>query len=106
MLKLLKVLNMAKSLQRKVKVGFRLAMGEDVNRLSTKMWQDRITRRSITHIRMESGEYTLMETSQENKNPEIEWDFAWTSFTTKGLSPIQKSTLFQFSNNLCVNNQY
>ena len=83
-----------------------IAEGEDIKSLTTKMWQDRITRRSITHLRMENGECTLIETTQESRNWEVDWDTAWTSSSTKGLSPGQKSTLFEFSNNLCVNNQY
>ena len=45
--------------------------------LSTKMWQNRIRMRSVTHVRLpDSGLCELIETNQESANPEIDWEKA------------------------------
>ena len=72
--------------------------------LSTKQWQDRITKKWSTHVRDPSlGTFSLLSTTTEEQCPAADWSYTWQNIRLRGLSPEQKSTLFKFCNNLIPN---
>ena len=61
--------------------------------------------RSITHLRdPETGITDLIRTNQEEQI-QADWQNAWTLRRIKGLTPNQKTILFQFANGMLVNNE-
>ena len=79
--------------------------GEHIALLSTKMWQNRIRMRYVTHVRLpDSGLCELNETNQESMNPEIDWEKACSELSVTGLSPAHKGFIFMMSNDLLPNN--
>ena len=81
--------------------------GENISLLSTKMWQNRIRMRSVTHVRMpDSGLCELIETDQESKNPEINWEKSRSALSVPGLSPAHKGFIFMMTNDLLPNNAF
>merc|ERR1712218_178812 len=72
--------------------------------LSTKQWQDRLTQRSVTHVRDPlTSSHSLVPTTAEEKAPQIDWSRCWANIRQKGLSPVQKSTLFKLCHDLLPN---
>ena len=72
--------------------------------LSTKQWQDRLTQRSVTHVRDPlTSSHSLVPTTAEEKAPQIDWSRCWANIRQKGLSPVQKSTLFKLCHGLFPN---
>ena len=72
--------------------------------LSTKQWQERLTMRSVTHVRDPlTSCHSLLPTTAEEKAPQIDWNRCWSNMRLKGLSPLQKSTLFKLCHGLFPN---
>ena len=67
--------------------------------------QERVLERSITHLRdPETGITDLIRTNQEEQI-QADWHNAWSLRRIKGLTPNQKTILFQFANGMLVNNE-
>ena len=74
--------------------------------LSTRQWYTRIMERSVTaHKDPITGHPEFLNTSQELLYPDADWLNVWSMKLTRGLSPAQKSWLFEYQNNLHVNNE-
>ena len=74
--------------------------------LTTKQWYIRILERSVTARRDPvSGLPDFLKTSQELLFSEADWLNIWSMKLTRGLSPAQKSWLFEHQNNLHVTNE-
>ena len=72
---------------------------------TTKTWQERVTKRSITHNRdPQTGICTLIPTKQEDLNSDSDWDNIWQNMRCKGLTPSQTSYLFKMVHNLLPHN--
>ena len=56
--------------------------------------------RGITHVKDQHGSPVLIETEQEQNDPQVSWPTCWDMIRTRGLSPSQKSTLFNLLNHL------
>ena len=73
--------------------------------ITTRGWQDRITRRAITHVSdATSGICTMIETPLEESTEKREWGDMWTNSRCPGLSPENKSWLFKFCQDLLPTN--
>ena len=56
--------------------------------LSTKQWQDRITKKWSTHVRDPSlGTFSLLSTPAEENCPAADWGQTWQNIRLRGLSP-------------------
>ena len=74
--------------------------------LTTKQWYIRILERSVTaHRDPVSGLPDFLKTSQELLFPEADWLNIWSMKLSRGLSPAQKSWLFEHQNNLYATNE-
>ena len=74
--------------------------------LTTKQWYIRILERSVTARRDPvSGLPDFLKTSQELLFSEADWLNIWSMKLTRGLSPAQKSWLFEHQNNLHATNE-
>ena len=72
---------------------------------TTKTWQERVTKRFITHNRdPQTGICTLIPTKQEDLNSDTDWDNIWQNMRCKGLTPSQSSYLFKMVHNLLPHN--
>ena len=72
---------------------------------TTKTWQERVTKRFITHNRdPQTGICTLIPTKQEDLNSDTDWDNIWQNMRCKGLTPSQTSYLFKMVHNLLPHN--
>ena len=61
----------------------------------------------MTHVRMpDSGLCELIETDQESKNPEINWEKSRSALSVRGLSPAHKGFIFMMTNDLLPNNAF
>ena len=60
--------------------------------------------RSVTHVRDPlTSCHSLLPTTAEEKAPQIDWNRCWSNMRLKGLSPVQKSTLFKLCHGLFPN---
>ena len=83
----------------------RAEWGEDVHKITTRGWQERLMRRGITHLPQGTNAPEIIKTNQEERLDQADWSNVWNLRRRRGLTQSQKSWIFKWTEGLHLCNE-